>query len=130
MQNDYLAEGGYYAVKDERNRQGGLDAEDLAYLAELHKTAPPAYATRKVYQGLVEQVAAASLAGGLTTVFVRAAYDRSSQHRPPLFLQDPGQRDHGCHPGTWGADFVEPLKPLTTHGHAVVVDKPTFDAFF
>src|SRR6516162_11409782 len=50
----------------------------------------------------------------LTTVFVQAAYDPDSCYRPPLFLHNPQRRDYGCHPGSWGADFVEPIKQLTS----------------
>jgi nicotinamidase-related amidase len=66
----------------------------------------------------------------MTTVFVQAVYDPASCYRPPLFLRDPQRKDYGCHRGSWGADFVEPIKPLASQVHAKVIEKHTFDAFF
>jgi len=66
----------------------------------------------------------------MTTVFVQAVYDPASYYRPPLFLHDPQRQDYGCHRGSWGADFVKPIKQLTAQAYAKVVEKPTFDAFF
>ena len=57
-------------------------------------------------------------------------YNPASWYRPPLFLHDPQRQDYGCHRGSWGADFVEPIKQLTAQAHARVVEKSTFDAFF
>jgi nicotinamidase-related amidase len=78
----------------------------------------------------VTAVAAKALQTGLMTVFVQATYAPDACDRPPLFLRNPQRQDYGCHPGSWGADFVEPIKPLTSQAPAKVVAKPTFDAFF
>ena len=135
MQNDFLATGGYYDAKDKRRRarQGQLSAADIDALGRVYLHPPPTYEIREPYQDFVRtvtEVAATALRTGMTTVFVQAAYDPTSCYRPPLFLRDPQRQDYGCHRGSWGADFVEPIKQLTAQAHAKVVEKPTFDAFF
>ena len=135
MQNDFLATGGYYDEKEKRRRgrQGKLSATDLDTLARVYLYPPPTCELREPYQDFVRtvtEVAATALRTGMTTVFVQAAYDPASCYRPPLFLRDPQRQDYGCHRGSWGADFVAPIKPLTAQLHAKVVEKPTFDAFF
>jgi len=134
MQNDFLATGGYYDVKDAlfRARGGALDGDDLAYLAAVHAHPPANHTTRRGYGRLVERVrrtAGAALAAGVRTIFVRAAYEPQSTVRPPLFIGDPDRQDYACHPGSWGAELVAPLQPLAGHANAIVVTKPTFDAF-
>ena len=135
MQNDFLATGGYYDEKAKRRRarQGKLSATDIDALAHVYVHPPPTWEIREPYQDFVRtvtEVAATALRTGMTTVFVQAAYDPASWYRPPLFLRDPQRQDYGCHRGSWGADFVEPIKQLTAQAHARVVEKPTFDAFF
>ncbi len=134
MQNDFLATGGYYDEKDKRRRarQGQLSPTDLDALARVYVHPPPTCAIREPYQDFVRtvtEVTATALRTGMTTVFVQAAYDPAAAYRPPLFLREPQRQDYGCHPGSWGADFVAPLKPLTAQAHAKVIAKPTFDAF-
>ncbi len=135
MQNDFLATGGYYDEKEKRRRarQGKLSAADIDVLARVYVHPPPTCEIREPYQDFVRtvtEVAATALRTGMTTVFVQAVYDPASCYRPPLFLCDPQRQDYGCHRGSWGADFVEPIKQLTAQAHAKVVEKPTFDAFF
>jgi nicotinamidase-related amidase len=135
MQNDFLATGGYYDEKARRQRagHGKLSATDIDVLARVYLHPPPTCEIREPYQDFVRtvgEVAAAALRTGMTTVFVQAVYNPASWYRPPLFLRDPQRQDYGCHRGSWGADFVEPIKPLTTRAHARVVEKSTFDAFF
>lgn len=134
MQNDFLAKGGYYDVKQTllNARNGILNDADFAELSALHGHPPNADVIRQGYEDLVERVhdvARTTLAKGLCTVFVCAAYDPRSNVRPPLFLSDPDRRDYSCHPGTWGAELVAPLKPLAAEANATVVTKPSFDAF-
>ena len=135
MQNDFLATGGYYDEKEKRRRArlDKLSATDIDVLTRVYLHPPPTCEIREPYQDFVRtvtEVAATALSTGMTTVFVQAAYDPASCYRPPLFLHNPQRRDYGCHPGSWGADFVEPIKQLTGQAHAKVVEKPTFDAFF
>ncbi len=135
MQNDFLAKGGYYDEKEKRVRakRGTLSATDRDALARIYLHPPPTCAISDPYQDFVRavtEVAATALDRGMTTVFVQAAYDPESCYRPPLFLRDPQRKDYGCHPGSWGADFVEPIKPLTSQACAKMVEKHTFDAFF
>ena len=135
MQNDFLAKGGYYDEKDQRTRttHGKLSVTDIDHLAHVHLYPPPTCEIREAYQDFVRtvtEVAATTLKKGLTTIFVQAAYDPASCYRPPLFLRDPQRQDYGCHPGSWGADFVEPIKQLAAQAPAKVIEKHTFDAFF
>ncbi len=135
LQNDFLAKGGYYDEKAKRTRasQGQLSETDLDDLARVYVHPPTLCEIREPYQDFVRAVsavAAKALRTGLTTVFVQAAYDPDSCNRPPLFLRNSHRQDYGCHPGSWGADFVEPIKPLTAQAQAKVVEKHTFDAFF
>ena len=135
MQNDFLAKGGYYDEKAKRTQagQGRLSAMDIDALTRVYGHPPTRYEIREPYQDFVRMVTAVAtkaLKTGLTTIFVQAAYDPDACDRPPLFLHNPQRQDYGCHPGSWGADFVEPIKPLTAQAPAKVVTKPTFDAFF
>ena len=135
MQNDFLAKGGYYDEQDKRARsqQGQLSVTDIDDLARVYLHPPTTCEIREPYQNFVRtvtEVVATALNKGMTTIFVQATYDPASCYRPPLFLRNPHRKDYGCHPGSWGADFVEPIKPLMSHAYARVVEKPTFDAFF
>jgi nicotinamidase-related amidase len=135
MQNDFLTQGGYYDVKTRlaRANDGELSPKDIATLAQLYRSPPPSWVIRDGYQDFVTRVAAvaaAALDHSVPTIFIRAAYNPASSYRPPLFTLQPERRDYGCHPGTWGADFVEPIQPLASHRHAKIIDKYTFDAFF
>jgi ureidoacrylate peracid hydrolase len=135
MQNDFLAEGGYYAEKEKRACAAGgeLSATDRDALARVYLHPPQTCEISDCYQEFVRavtEVADAALNRCITTVFVRATYDPESYYRSPLFLRDPQRRDYGCHPGTWGADFVEPIKQLASRECARIVEKHTFDAFF
>jgi nicotinamidase-related amidase len=135
MQNDFLARGGYYDAKEQRSRatQGKLNATDIADLARVYLHPPPTCEIREAYQDFVRtvtEVAATALKKGLTTLFVQAAYDPAACYRPPLFLRNPQRQDYGCHPGSWGADFIEPIKQLISQASARVIEKHTFDAFF
>jgi nicotinamidase-related amidase len=135
MQNDFLAKGGYYDEKAKRTRagQGMLSATDIEALARVYAHPPPICEIREPYQDFVRavtEVAAATLHAGMTTVFVQAIYDPRACYKPPLFLRDPQRQDYACHPGSWGADFVEPIQRLTARAHARIIEKHTFDAFF
>lgn len=135
MQNDFLTAGGYYDVKQAflGRGDGARSAAELTTLSQLYTLPPRTDQIRRGYEsfvGIVYLVAKTALASGLRTVFVCAAYDRFSAVRPPLFNHDPERRDHGCHTGTWGAEVVAQLRPLTAHPHASVVTKLSFDAFF
>lgn len=59
-----------------------------------------------------------------------SVYDPACVYKPPLFLPEPTRSDHGCHPGSWGADVVELIKSLVSERYAKVIAKHTFDAFF
>src|SRR5215467_14344591 len=125
MQNDFLAKGGYYDEKAKRIRasQGKLSATDIADLVRVYMHPPTLCEIREPYQDFVRTVtavAAKALQTGLTTIFVQAAYDADAGYRPPLFLHNPQRQDYGCHPGSWGADFVEPIKQLTAEASAQV----------
>ncbi|WP_089941576.1 cysteine hydrolase family protein [Candidatus Entotheonella palauensis] len=135
MQNDFLAQGGYYGEKAKlaRARNGALNQADVDALARLYQHPPASCVIRDGYQDFVARVtavAAMALAHQMPTIFVQAAYDPMSFYKPPLFIAEPERRDYGCHPGTWGAAFVDPIKPLTLDQHAKVIEKHTFDAFF
>jgi ureidoacrylate peracid hydrolase len=135
MQNDFLAQGGYYAEKAARVHaaEGELSAADHEALARVYLHPPATCQIRGRYQEFVRtvtEVAAAVLNSGMTTIFVQASYDPEARYRPPLFLRDPQRRDYACHPGTWGADLVEPIRQLASHPRARIVEKHTFDAFF
>jgi len=135
MQNDFLVKGGYYDEKDKRVRatRGQLSALDRDALARVYLHPPPTSGIREPYQDVVRmvtEVASTALERGMTTIFVQATYDPESRYRPPLFLGDPQRADYPCHPGSWGAAFVEPIKQLASRASARIVAKPTFDAFF
>lgn len=133
--NDFLARGGYYdEIARLTDASGGkLSPSDIDGLARLHRHPPSSCVIRDGYRELVAgvaNVAAAALAREMATVFVRTAYDPASRHRPPLFTVSPQRQDYACHPGSWGAEFVDPIKRLTSDRSAKVVEKPTYDAFF
>ena len=135
MQNDFLAEGGYYdeitRLKDAR--AGKLSQADIDGLAELYRNPPSACVIRNGYEELVTrvaEVAAAALARKMPTLFVRTGYDPASCYRPPLFIAAPARKDYACHAGTWGSEFVDPIRHLAGDDGARVVEKHTYDAFF
>ena len=135
MQNDFLAQGGYYDEKAriESAKHGELSPADIEYLAQVYLHPPPSSQIRDAcadFVARVAEVADTALTQGMTTVFVQAVYDPSCMYKPPLFLPDPARRDYGCHPGSWGSDFVEPIKALVSERFAKVIEKHTFDAFF
>lgn len=135
MQNDFLAQGGYYdeITRLTGSRGGKLSQLDIDTLAQLYRYPPPSCVIREGYQDLVPrvaEVAAAALARKMPTIFVRTTYDPSSCYRPPLFISAPERRDYACHPGTWGSELVDPIKRLGADPGAKIVEKHTFDAFF
>jgi nicotinamidase-related amidase len=135
MLNDFLAEGGYYdEIARRRDAKGGdLSPADIDALAQLYRRPPSSCVIRDGYQELVARVAeiaAAALSRRMPTIFVRTAYDPTSCYRPPLFIAAPDRKDYACHPGTWGAELVDPIKRLATDQRAKVVEKHTYDAFF
>jgi nicotinamidase-related amidase len=86
MQNDFLATGGYYDVKDAlfRARGGALDGDDLADLAAVHAHPPAAPTIRRGCGRLVDRVrrtAGAALAA--TSTFSSTANAWPSQHLWP-----------------------------------------------
>jgi nicotinamidase-related amidase len=135
MQNDFLAQGGYYdeITRLTGTKGGELSQADISALAQLYRYPPPSCVIRDSYQDLVARVAdvaAAALARQMPTIFVRTAYDPTSYYKPPLFIAAPGRKDYACHPGTWGSELVDPIKRLASDACAKVVEKHTFDAFF
>ncbi len=135
MLNDFLAQGGYYdEISRRKGTKGGeLSRADIDALAQVYRHPPPSCVIRDGYQDLaarVAEVAAAALARQMLTIFVRTAYDPASHYRPPLFIAAPGRQDYACHPGTWGAELVDPIKKLASDRFAKVVEKYTYDAFF
>ena len=135
IQNDFLARGGYYdEITRLKNAKGGqLSRADIDALAQLYLHPPPSCVIRDGYQELVSRVAAVAattLARKMPTIFVRTTYDPASCYRPPLFIAMPERKDYACHAGTWGSELVDPIKQLSSHRYAKVVEKHTFDAFF
>lgn len=135
MQNDFLAEGGYYAEKAKLvyATGGELSATDREALARVYLNPPQTCEISDRYKKFVHavtEVADTAMNKRMTTIFVKAAYNPKSSYRPPLFLSDPQRRDYACHPGTWGAGFVDPIKQLASRGCAKIIEKHTFDAFF
>lgn len=135
MQNDFLAQGGYYdEITRLKNMKGGqLSEADVDALAQLFRSPPPSSVIREGYEELVcrvAEVASKTLARQMRTIFVRTSYDPASCYRPPLFIAMPERKDYACHPGTWGSELVEPIKQLAADRFAKVVEKHTFDAFF
>jgi nicotinamidase-related amidase len=135
LQNDFLAQGGYYdeITRLTRTKGGDLSQADIDTLAQLYRHPPPSCVVRDGYQDLVTtvaEVAAAALARQMPTIFVRTAYDPESCYRPPLFIAAPERKDYACHPGTWGSELVDPIKRLASDRCAKVVEKHTYDAFF
>ena len=135
MQNDFLAQGGYYdEITQLTAKTGGkLSQADIDALTQLYRHPPPSCVIRDDYQELVArvaEVAAVALARQMPTIFVRTAYDPASYYRPPLFIAAPDRQDYACHPGTWGSELVDPIQQLTADRCAKVLEKHTFDAFF
>ena len=135
MQNDFLAEGGYYdeVTRLTNTQSGRLSQADIEALTQLHRHPPPSCVIRNGYQELVArvtEVAAATLGRQMPTIFVRTSYNPASLYRPPLFIASPDRKDYACHPDTWGSELVDPIKKLTANRSAKIVEKHTFDTFF
>jgi nicotinamidase-related amidase len=135
MQNDFLAQGGYYdeITRLTRAQGGELSKADIDTLAQLYLHPPPSCVIRDAYQDLVTtvaEVATAALHRQMPTILIRTTYDPASCYRPPLFITTPDRRDYACHPDTWGSELVDPIRRLASHPCARIVAKHTFDAFF
>ncbi len=135
MLNDFVAQAGYYdeITKLKRAKSGPLSQGDVDALAQLHRNPPASCVIRDGYQDLVTRVTAvatAALGRQMRTIFVRTGYDPKSRYRPPLFIAAPDRQDYACHPGTWGAELVDPFKRLAGDPFAAVIEKHTYDAFF
>ena len=135
MLNDFLAQSGYYdeITRLKSTKRGELSPADIDALAQVYRHPPSSCVIRDGYQDLVTrvaEVAAAALARQMATIFVRTAYDPASHYRPPLFIAAPERQDYACHPGTWGAELVDPIKRLASDRSAKVIEKHTYDAFF
>ncbi len=135
MQNDFIAQGGYYDEFTKlKSAQGGdFTQADIDALAQVYRHPPPSCVIRAGYEDLVAavaEVAAAALARRMPTIFVQTTYDPASCYRPPLFISAPKRQDYACHPGTWGSGLVDPIARLAADRGARVIEKHTFDAFF
>lgn len=118
MQNDFLHGAGYYA-----RRSGGAGQE-------THGLRSPSIGP--VIQN-VRTVVEQARTNRLPIAFLRAVYHRDFGIVPPSLVRNPDRQDYPCKPGTWGAEFIEPIATLIESSTAAeleaVVDKHTYNGF-
>jgi nicotinamidase-related amidase len=141
MQNDFLAEGGYYARRaalDQQVVHGTMTAEERDRILTRPGAAPPG-GLRYREESLPRVVA------NITAVieharrrerpiaYLQAVYSLAFETRPPFLWHDPRRAHYPCQPHSWGAALIEPIRRLTAGGSASsrerVIAKHTFDGF-
>jgi nicotinamidase-related amidase len=139
LQNDFLDKRGYYGLRrllelDATWRQLGPEAQALR-LAAVSEDIPGGIVSAEAKKMLrnVTRAIERSRQFERPIAFVRAVYDRSFDVLPPGLHRDPERRHFPCRPGTWGVQFVDPIRLAVEQGHADrerVFDKHTYDPFF
>jgi len=139
LQNDFLDRGGYYGIRarlqDEPGWRALSSTEQARRLDEAAASTSRGVVSadaERMINRVADAVACARRADR-PVGYVRAVYDRGFDILPPGLHRDPERRHHPCHPGTWGAGFVDPIRRLVEEDRAPrerVFDKHTYDAFF
>lgn len=142
MQNDFLAKGGYYDRRQRYEaevRRGRLNRDLMMRRLRRPGAAPSGGfrpRTRSIASMIrnVRRVIARCRQERMPIAYVKALYDHHSEVRPRFLLENPDRRDYPCKPGTWGAEFVDPIKAVALepyHGtYEKIIEKHTFNGFY
>ena len=142
MQNDFLATGGYYARRDDLDKQvasGKISMELRNRMMGQPDVARPAnFSYRTTFQPLIASNVCSVLKHARMKqrpiVYLKAVYSREFGVRPPFLTREPDREHHPCKPHSWGAAVIDPISQLIDTRPAEhsekVIEKHTFDGFF
>lgn len=136
LQNDFLAKGGFYDRKEKyikKAQQGQVSFEEMKRLLSEPSLAPEhGFKLRKASFNRtvknIQNVIKYAIENELAIVCLKAVYSHKYEIKPPIFRKNPDRLDYPCKRGTWGVQFIEPIKDLTSDME--VIEKHTFDGFF
>jgi ureidoacrylate peracid hydrolase len=141
MQNDFLAEGGYYARRvalDQQVANRTMTAEARDRLLSQPGAAPPGGLRYRV-ESLPRVVANITTAiehartQQRPVAYLQAVYSLDFETKPPFLRHDPGRAHHPCRPNSWGVALIEPIRRLTEarppSSRERVIAKHTLDGF-
>lgn len=142
LQNDFLATGGYYARRDDLDKQvsqGELSVELRDRIMTESPEAPPAkFSCRTpslapVITNILSLIRHAS-ARNRPVAYLQAVYSRDFDVQPPFFIREPLRKHHPCKPHSWGAAMIDPISLLADlklpRSTEKVIEKHTYDGFF
>ena len=136
LQNDFLAKGGFYDRKEmytKKVRQKQVNNEELKnLLSEPSSATEQGFKFRKPSLNKtiknIQNVIGSAIKNEMLVVCLKAVYSHNYEIKPPIFRKNPDRLDYPCKPGTWGAEFIEPIKNLPFE--IEIIEKHTFDGFF
>ncbi len=142
MQNDFLATGGYYARRDDLDKQVGTGKISMDFRNRVMgqpSVAPPAtfsYRTTSlalIVANVCSVIKHARMKQG-PVAYLQAVYSRQFDVLPPFLTREPLREHHPCRPHSGGAAFIDPISQLAdiklAHPSEKVIEKHTFDGFF
>jgi len=131
MQNDFLAQGGYY---DRRSNNESTDA--------LSEPSPRrAFAARmNVGADFVDRIircVSVARVRDWPIIFLQAVYGPEFGYQPWFLVREPSRRHYPCKPRTWGAELVDPIAKVVADNPEnrkkalleTTLEKHTFDGF-
>jgi len=142
MQNDFLAAGGYYALRSDLDKQvgqGKLTVEAKNRLLSQPSVTPPetfSYRARSLRSVATNvcTIIKHTRANQRPIAYLKAVYSREFEVQPPFLTREPHREHYPCKPHSWGAALIEPISQLIDAKHSgsseKVIEKHTFDGFF
>jgi len=142
MQNDFLAAGGYYALRSDLDKQvgqGKLTVEAKNRLLSQPSVTPPetfSYRARSLRSVATNvcTIIKHTRANQRPIAYLKAVYSREFEVQPPFLTREPHREHYPCKPHSWGAALIEPISQLIDTRHVdsneKVIEKHTFDGFF
>ncbi len=142
MQNDFLAAGGYYALRSDLDKQ--VEQGELTLEARNRLLSQPSVTPSETFS--YRATSLGPMATNVCTIikharanqkpiaYLKAVYSREFDVQPPFLTREPHREHYPCKPHSWGAALIEPISQLITTRHVdsneKVVVKHTFDGFF
>ena len=138
MQNDFLAQGGYYDRREVYERQG-FNSEQMndqlgePSLAPVGGFKPRAASSWSIVSNNCKLIDKAR-DNGMAIAYLRAIYDHGFRFKPRSLLDNQDRKHYPCKPGTWGAELISPIQEMIlkkdTKSIEEVIEKHTFNGFF
>ena len=142
MQNDFLAQEGYYARREryrQQVRQKRLSFNDMINQLAHPNPAPtkgftPRAASLTPIIRNTRRVIARAQEHHIPIAYLQAVYSHTFPVKPSFLVENPERIHYPCKPNTWGAEIIAPIKEvmLTQQAQAreKVIAKHTFNGFF